>query len=500
MNWFKNIFQPKVIVKYVVQRGFAGAQNTRFTSDWITGGESADGEIRFALVEMRNRARNLVNDNDYAKKFVSLCVQNIVGSNGFVLHSTAKDPGGKFDVGANRIIEDAFYDWNKPAYTTVSGTLSFRQVEELVVKHLVVDGECFIKIVEDRYINKYGFAFQIIEPDLIDEKKNETLSNGNFIRMGVELNKYRKPVAYWMIVQDPNTLLYSSVPNGKSVRIPAEEIIHIYDPYRADQTRGVSWLAASMFRLRMLTGFEEASLVNARVSASKMGFFKSMEGLEYKGETKDETGNTITNAEPGTFEQLPPGMDFVPYDPKYPSDQHDAFVKSILRGIASGLGVSYNTLANDLEGVNYSSIRAGLIDERETWKRAQALVVESFLDKFYERWLSQAFLTNNLSNLPDSKFDKFKQHTFIGRRWAWVDPLKDILAFKEANELKIKTRAEIMAELGGDIYETFEQLKLEDDLLKQYGLYPPPQDGMAATQKKLAQKKFYESLLTDEKE
>ncbi|MBK8663245.1 MAG: phage portal protein [Ignavibacteriales bacterium] len=36
--------------------------------------------------------------------------------------------------------------------------------------------------------------------------------------------------------------------------------------------------------------------------------------------------------------------------------------------------MSYNTLCNDLEGVNYSSIRAGLLDERAFYKEIQGMV------------------------------------------------------------------------------------------------------------------------------
>jgi len=446
------------------KRSFVGAGSSRFTSDWITMNQTADKEIRSSIVTLRNRARDLVNNNDYASKYVKLCEQNIVGSDGFVLQSKAQDSDGAFDVVANKIIESAYYDWSTTC-ASVNGRYTFRQLQLLGIRHLVTDGECFFRIIKNKNQNKYGFALQIIEPDLVDERKNEKLKNGNYVNMGVEINSVRKPVAYYIKTVD---VLNGS--NIKTLRYPAEQIIHIFNPYRADQTRGVSWFSQSMLRLRMLSGYEEAALINARASAAKMGFFKSSYGAEYAGNTVDNNGNIITNAEPGSFEMLPIGVDFVPYDPKYPSDMHDSYVKSILRAIASGLGVSYNTLANDLEGVNYSSIRAGLIDERENWKQLQALFIEQFLEPIYEQWLDMAFLTGNMQFLPYSKIDKFKQHVWIGRRWAWVDPSRDIEAAKIAIENNLKTRQQIIAEQGGDIYEIFEQLKLEKELLKKYNL------------------------------
>ena len=61
------------------------------------------------------------------------------------------------------------------------------------------------------------------------------------------------------------------------------------------------------------------------------------------------------NVEAGSFVSLPNGVDFKAFDPDHPTSQFESFVKSILRQIASGLNVPYNELANDLEGVSYSS-------------------------------------------------------------------------------------------------------------------------------------------------
>ena len=337
--------------------GYSGAKVSRLTSDWVTTFVTADADVRWAMVTLRSRARDLTQNNDYARKYVNMTVANVVGSEGFKLHARAQDDNGRSDEMANRILEAAFADFSKAANCDVSGKLTFRGLQELAVRTLVRDGEVFIRIVKNRKY-AHGMALQVIEPDYVDERKNETLRNGNIVRMGVELDEWRRPVAYWLRQVNAETELTTTMVTGEAVRIPAAEIIHVYDMERANQTRGVTWFAASIMRLKMLTGFEEASLVNARASAAKMGFFKSELGNEFTGDTKDADGNTITYAQPGSFSQLPPGMDFIPYDPKYPSDQHEPFVKSILRGIASGLGCSYNTLANDLEGVNYSSIRS----------------------------------------------------------------------------------------------------------------------------------------------
>ncbi len=455
------------ISRNIFVRGYQAAETSRLSMDWNSSSATADGEVHTALSTIRNRARDMAINNDYCKKYLNLLVQNVIGADGFVLQNKAKDLNGKFDNIANDRIENAFYLWGKK-YASMDGKTNFNELCKIAIKSVARDGEIFIRIHRKKNLNEFGFSLQLIEADYLDEYRNGK-NNNNTIRMGVEYDIYHKPVAYWFTKENDNTNLYASRISGEPIRIPAEEIIHLYRPDRINQTRGVSWLATSIYRLKMLHGYEEAALVNARASAAKMGFFKSTMGAEYTGDSKDTDGNVITDAKPGTFEELPPGMDFVPYDPKYPSDQHADFIKGELRGIASGLGCSYNTLANDLEGVNYSSIRAGLLDERENWKDIQQWFVDAFLEKVFSEWLDQTLLMGVL-DLPYNKFDKFNQPWFIGRRWQWVDPMKDIEAEIIAIKNGLKTNMQSLSERGYDIYEVYEQLAAEKELQKKYGL------------------------------
>ena len=168
------------------------------------------------------------------------------------------------------------------------------------------------------------------------------------------------------------------------------EMIHLYDPERVDATRDVSQMTPSMLRLKMLSGYEEAAVINARVSACKMGFYETDSGDGYQGDDKDANGNPIQSAEPGQMEKLPPGWKFNSYDPKYPDQQHGPFVEACLRGVAAGLGTSYATLSQDLSSVNFSSIRAGLIEEREEWKEGQVWLIENLFNPVFANWLEMA--------------------------------------------------------------------------------------------------------------
>ena len=304
----------------------------------------------------------------------------------------------------------------------------------------------------------------MIEADHLDEQYSDINKN---ISMSIEYDKWEKPSHYHIWKNNPNNYEHQS--NNKRERVPAEQILHIFKKDRASQSRGVSWFHAVMNDLKMYDGFAEAALVEKRLTASKMGFYKTPMGEEYIGDDADEIGNPINEATPALFEVLPNGWDFESFDPKSGNDNFVDFGKAILRNIASGLGVSYNALASDLEGVNYSSIRAGLIDERDNWKTLQSWLIESFLMPVYEQWLEVQILSNRIQ-LPMSKFDKFNQPMFISRGFAWVDPLKDIKANTEAINEGLKTATQVLSEQGLDIEEVYQQLEKEKQLREKYGI------------------------------
>ena len=460
-------------LKAALSRAYAAAGSGRLLGDWVMSATTADADIRAGILGVRSRARDLAQNNDLAKAYLRAIKKNVVGSSGFSLQVKAmKQEAGKWvvDKADSNYLENQFWEWSKPETANVTGKMSLRKTEELVAETTARDGEQFVRLIRGKDINRFGFSLQLIEPDWIDEKYNTTLPNGNLIVMGVELNPWRRPVAYHVALRNNSLGVYgSSVVSGPYERIPASDIIHVYDPERADQTRGISWMASGMVKSRHLDGYIEAAVVNSRASACKMGFITEEVPESGFGDGVDPSGNALVTAEPGTFERLPMGTKFEAYDPKYPEAQFDPFTKAMIRLIASGLGVSYQTLSGDLSETSYSSGRQGLLEERETYKSAQSLFSEMFLDRVYAEWLSMGILTGAL-NLPMAKYNKFNTPKWTGRRWQWVDPLKDVQAAKEEVSAGFKSSTMIANENGRDLDEIYQELANEKALAEEYGL------------------------------
>jgi lambda family phage portal protein len=176
------------------------------------------------------------------------------------------------------------------------------------------------------------------------------------------------------------------------------------------------------------------------------------------------------NAEPGTFHQLPQGVDFKAFDPTHPTTAFGDFEKAILRGIASGLGVSYYALANDLTAVSYSSIRAGELADRDFYKTLQQLTIRHFVEPVFRAWLLQA-MTAGTVILPVTKYGKFADNAhFRARGFAWVDPQREISAHVIGLQNGLVSLQDVANNYGRDVEEVFEQVQLEAQLAQQFGI------------------------------
>jgi lambda family phage portal protein len=448
------------------KRNIGGASTDRLFTDWNASTSSKNDKIQNGFQLRRARSRDLAESNEYATAFLTRCKTNIVGPNGIPMRNRSYDFNGKgekiLDKRANAIIDEAWQDWCKAENCTVTGELSFNEVLNLIVETEPQDGEFLGRIVRDFPDNEFRFALQMLETDCLDETFNVKLPGGGTIRMGVERNAWKRPVAYHIKKENPNDMLGYLGASLERTRVSADQIIHKFIKHAPNQVRGIPWLVPAMEGMHMLAAYDEASVVAARNGACKGGFWKPMpNGTGDYVEDEDVDGNLTQEVSPGQIDIAKPGYDFVPYDPTYPHEQYPQFVKAQLRKIASALCVSYNGLANDLEGVNYSSIRAGLLDERDVWKLLQAALKQSVCERIFKDWLEEMLLTQRI-NLPLSKLIKFNRPKFVPRGWPWVDPSNDIEANIKAIKNRLTSHSQVVSENGGDFEETLQSQEQDE--------------------------------------
>ena len=471
---------------------FSASETDRFTSGWTSTPTPINSVLFQELQTMRARSRDLAKNNDYIRRFLQLARTNVIGSKGIQLQSLVTNTKnglgktGEPDIEARDAIEAAWKRFARKGAGEYTGRLTLTASEMLMIEQLLRDGEIIILKLHNAS-NEFNFQYQIIDPELLSVSMDKFAKTGNVVRMGVEMDSSNRPVAYWMASSDPHDYNYQ-VYGGKGYRrYPAEQIIHSFLMEYSDQVRGYpAGMASAMRRLKQLDGYEEAEVIAARVGASKMGFFeRSDDGAGYGGEEYDEEGNPVSTnddlfmeAEAGTFEMLPNGVKLATFDPNHPAGAYQAFVKTILRGISAGLGVGYNTLSNDLEGVNFSSIRTSVLEDREVWKALQEWLIENVLTELFEDWLESSLLAGAIKTpvgtLKAKDIEKHKAAVFQARRWSWIDPLKDVKASVEAINNNIKTISDVIREGGRDPDDVFRERKREIELMKELGIYQEP--------------------------
>lgn len=455
--------------------GFAGASIDRLSASLNTWSNAVNADLDGSLVILRSRARSLANNTEHGRRFLSLVAANVVGQ-GPRLQVRARNVDGSLDKGGNDAIEVAWDRWTRRA--DIGGRMGWAHFLRVLVKAVARDGEALVKVVRNRRL-PFGMALQLLEADRLDEGVNGVLSNGNTVRMGVEIDSVGRPVAYHVKSSHPGESWQRRSPVTE--RVDARDMFHVFLQERAEQVRGFTWFHAVLQRMNMLHAYEEAAVVAARVGASKMGVFTRKDdtgsALESMADGRTSDGQLQMNAEPGEFIELPAGYDLSSWNPEYPHANFESFLKACMRGVASGLDVATHNISGDMTDVNYSSARIAELSERDMWVALQDWLGESFLVPLYQDWLGSALLLQQVQldpsgrPLPVERLGKFLEVSrFQGRRWAWVDPLKEVEASQKLIEAGLSSRTAIAASQGREFEDIVDELAQEQEYAMAQGL------------------------------
>ena len=459
------------------ERNFDAAQVTRLLASWARDAQSLNKQLERELRPLRTRSRNLCQNNEYAKGFITDLKSNVIGPQGVRLQCRSKNTDGTLDEQDNTAVEDAWRTFSKSGQFEVSRRFDRATFERLLIETVARDGEALVQKVRG-YKNKSRFALRMIDVDYLDETyiTDKDKATGNRVRMGVEIDVYGAPIAYHLRTSHPGES-YTAGMRYERRRVDASEMLHIYLPMYNDQWRGVPWMHASMIALRDQGGWSEAALINARVGAAKMGFITSPAGDGFTGDGTDADGNTIMDAEAGSFDQVPDGTQLLSWDPQYPNGDFESFNKSILRGISSGLGLSYHKLSRDLEGVNYSSGRLGELADRDIYMMLQNWLIDQYHEKVYPDWLQMALTAQAITGptgfpLPLSRIDKWRAVQWQPRRWKWTDPQKEFNGIKGNIDERLQSRSQVIRDMGYDPEDVWREIEQENKRMTALGITP----------------------------
>lgn len=423
-------------------RKYDAASRKKRNKGWFGSPSDKDSEIKTDILTLRSRARDLYNNNPYAKRIVDVLVTNHIGTGIFA----------DFD---NKKIEKFYKKWTKQL--DYYGEMNFSQLQALMFEQMVRDGECLI--IRRRASSKDGLEvplqIQVLDCDFLAYEKEEKLKNGNYISMGVEYNQFGKIVAYH---------IYKSLDKGspyhrETKRYLKKDVIHLYKKERIHQSRGVPWLHAVMQKLRDFDSADDAMLVKIKLSSCYMAFIKKPE-IQDEMENEEEEKDEDYTLEPGTTKELAPGMDVV--FPNLPTvDGISEFSKKQLHAIATGANLNYWQLTNDLSDANYSSMRGGWIEFNRYVKYNYTTLLFPAYSVIID-WFLEALIPFGL----DGEYD----YKFTPPRRELIDPVKEIPALKTAIRSGIMSWQEVQRSQGNDPQLVATEIKKSNEIFDKYEL------------------------------
>lgn len=274
------------------RRSFEGAAGGR---RWSGAGAmpAANASALAARGTLKNRARYQAANHALAAQAVEVLTAGMVGT-GFT--PRPQNPN-KMVTGA---LGSAWYQWAQD-----TGEFSLLAALELLTRCVVRDGEGLVRLELRGPADRLDLRLHILDPEQLDASVTRDLGNGARIVAGVEFDAAGDRVAYHIRPDAPDVPFAAIRP---PVRIPADEILHIFARRYPGQARGVSALAPVLSKLNELDATSDALQMRLKVEALIAAFIRDQDGSG-GGLASGPGPLAQVEFEPGTMVSLPPGTD-----------------------------------------------------------------------------------------------------------------------------------------------------------------------------------------------
>ena len=445
--------QARKAMEVLEKRAYDGAAKGRRTDDWRSTGASANMEVHVALAWLRNRSRELVRNNPYAKNSIRVIANNTVG--------TGIEPTPKF-VGKNAgkindTLKDKWKTWAGKINCDFDGQLNMYGIQHLAMKAVAESGECLIRKIYTTDV-KFPIKLQVLEADFIDTYKHELVFDDKGLRRyyGIEYNRKGERVGYWIYKMHPVEFGFM-----ESVLVPAADILHIYEVERPGQIRGIPFSASSMLRMRDLDKYEDAELIRQQIAACFTVFI-----TDDGEETDKNSPNNLEKVEPGIIEHLRPGKSVTFATPPI-TQGYEAYTKTVKQSVAAGNGLTYEAMTGDLSNVNFSSGRMGWLETQRNFAHWQwNMLIPKFCDPVYTWFVEANILLGNVPAGVDIPVG------WTPPRREMINPLQEGKAQELQMRSMVKSWGETVKENGYNPEEVMAELIAEQKAFKDAGLMP----------------------------
>jgi lambda family phage portal protein len=434
------------------KREYEAAGHGRRFANWRAGSTSSNIENKRGYVKLRDRSRDLVRNNPFARRAVKLIANNTVGTGIIPTFISER----KMTV---KKLSKLWKAWAETTACDFEGRTTFYGLQWLAMKAVAESGEVLIR---RRWVKtaagKINIKLQILECDLINSARDLGIypQGETYDLQGISYNADGTRNGYWMWNHHPSETFAL-----RDELIPADEILHIYIVDRPGQQRGVPMGTAAMLRLRDWDEMEDAELVKQKIAACFSAFVSDSGNTDLG--TPDENGQIIDKMEPGMIIPLNSGQT-VTFGTPPSTTGYAEYSRKILQGVATGYGVTYEAMTGDLSGVNFSGGRMGKMDFKgDITVYQQHTLIPQMLSPVANWFLLAAFISAGITS-DDISIN------WTAPAWEMIDPVKEAKGLIELVRGGVLPWQEAVRRYGMNPAEVLEMLSEDSKSFDDIGL------------------------------
>ncbi len=373
--------------------------------------------------------------------------------------------------------------WAESADCDMARLDNFYELQQLAFLNWLASGDTLALLpVKPRKNQPYDLRVQLIEADRLSSPNNfDTFDNQ--IVGGVEVDKDGEVIAYHFSKHHPLSYANESMEwqrvEAYGKRTGRKNVLHLMCRERIDQRRGVPFLAPIIEALKQLGRYTDAELVAAVVSGMFTVFIEKKDDKEGEPigsgvpeeEQIDAEDETSIEMSPASVVDLAEGETANAVNPARPNANFSGFVEAICQQIGAALEIPYELLMKHFTA-SYSASRGALEEAWKMFKMYRTWLANDFCQPIYEEWLAEAVAKGRIK-APGFFSDPLRHKAYCKAAWngparGLLNPVQEVNAAVLKVENGFSTRStETMEMMGGDFYSNCEQLKNEENALRE---------------------------------
>lgn len=460
-----------------IKQGYSNKEDVAL-SNWNTVADSPDNDILEDLDELRGKSRHLYMNNELAGAALKKIKTKVVGAGllpkptiNYSYLGITREEAKKIE----KTIKTKFNAWATSVNSDAGRMHDFFTIQSLIQLSWIMNGDAFVvpRRKKRKGVN-IELCLQLIEADRV---MNPNSGGNQNIKGGVEFDEKGELKKYYIANKHPGDS-YSDV-KGYPVfnSLGRRNILHIFEPERIGQRRGVPILASLLYPIKQLGRYKnaeiQAAVINAMIGliiesedADDLDFGNGFGTKKDKNGNPDPRGKNI-DLDHGTMVVGKKGEKIKEFNTTRPNKNFKDFVEAIYEEIGAQLEIPREVLMSSFKA-SYSASKASLEEAHQRFIVCRKLLERTLCQPVYEEFVLE-LIKNGEIECPRFFEDETARYAFtrciwVGSSKTSLDPLKEANANMKELANYTTTRGIIAAQYGWDIDDIIEE-RIEEERL-----------------------------------